>query len=171
MSAREYGRPEFTIAGRPVGPGHPCYVIAEAGSNHNRAWSARRDSARNAHGRRQALGAGRTRPGRWPPWLPVPRPYGVLPGAPVALLAIGCNGAETPALSLSPDALSRTPMPPLEAWDSAVWRSLTSRRHSGLECGARTAEPVSSATSALTLTRADEVGSRTCGLMIHSLMQ
>ena len=36
MSAREYGRPEFTIAGRPVGPGHPCYVIAEAGSNHNR---------------------------------------------------------------------------------------------------------------------------------------
>jgi len=36
VSAREYGRPEFTIAGRPVGPGHPCYVIAEAGSNHNR---------------------------------------------------------------------------------------------------------------------------------------
>jgi sialic acid synthase SpsE len=25
-----------TIAGRLVGPGHPCYVIAEAGSNHNR---------------------------------------------------------------------------------------------------------------------------------------
>lgn len=26
----------FTISGRPVGPGNPCYVIAEAGSNHNR---------------------------------------------------------------------------------------------------------------------------------------
>ena len=26
----------FEIEGRPVGPGHPCYVIAEAGSNHNR---------------------------------------------------------------------------------------------------------------------------------------
>lgn len=26
---------EFTIAGRPVGPGHPCFVIAEAGVNHN----------------------------------------------------------------------------------------------------------------------------------------
>ncbi len=25
-----------TVSGRPVGPGHPCYVIAEAGSNHNR---------------------------------------------------------------------------------------------------------------------------------------
>jgi sialic acid synthase SpsE len=36
MSARVYGRPEFDIGGRPVGPGHPCYVIAEAGSNHNR---------------------------------------------------------------------------------------------------------------------------------------
>lgn len=24
------------IAGRPIGPGHPCYIIAEAGSNHNR---------------------------------------------------------------------------------------------------------------------------------------
>ena len=23
------------IAGRPVGPGHPCFVIAEAGVNHN----------------------------------------------------------------------------------------------------------------------------------------
>lgn len=28
--------PIFEIHGRPVGPGHPCYVIAEAGSNHNR---------------------------------------------------------------------------------------------------------------------------------------
>jgi sialic acid synthase SpsE len=36
MSARDYGNPEFQIAGRWVGPGHPCYVIAEAGSNHNR---------------------------------------------------------------------------------------------------------------------------------------
>lgn len=25
----------FAIAGRPIGPGHPCYVIAEAGVNHN----------------------------------------------------------------------------------------------------------------------------------------
>ena len=24
------------MSGRPVGPGHPCYVIAEAGANHNR---------------------------------------------------------------------------------------------------------------------------------------
>lgn len=36
MSARSYGRPEFKIGGRLVGPGHPAYVIAEAGSNHNR---------------------------------------------------------------------------------------------------------------------------------------
>ncbi len=36
MSARVYGNPEFHIGTRPVGPGHPCYVIAEAGSNHNR---------------------------------------------------------------------------------------------------------------------------------------
>ena len=36
MSARVYGNPEFLIGGRPVGPGHPCYVIAEAGANHNR---------------------------------------------------------------------------------------------------------------------------------------
>jgi N,N'-diacetyllegionaminate synthase len=28
--------PVISIAGREVGPGHPCYVIAEAGSNHNR---------------------------------------------------------------------------------------------------------------------------------------
>lgn len=28
--------PMISIAGREVGPGHPCYVIAEAGSNHNR---------------------------------------------------------------------------------------------------------------------------------------
>lgn len=36
MSARVYGNMAFSIGGRPVGPGHPCYVIAEAGSNHNR---------------------------------------------------------------------------------------------------------------------------------------
>ena len=36
MSARIYGNPEFRIGMRPIGPGHPCYVIAEAGSNHNR---------------------------------------------------------------------------------------------------------------------------------------
>jgi sialic acid synthase SpsE len=36
MSARVYGHAEFRIGERPVGPGHPCYVIAEAGSNHNR---------------------------------------------------------------------------------------------------------------------------------------
>ena len=26
----------FEIGGKPVGPGHPTYVIAEAGANHNR---------------------------------------------------------------------------------------------------------------------------------------
>jgi sialic acid synthase SpsE len=36
VSARVYGNPEFLIGARPVGPNHPCYVIAEAGSNHNR---------------------------------------------------------------------------------------------------------------------------------------
>jgi sialic acid synthase SpsE len=36
MTARSYGNPEFRIGDRLVGPGHPCYVIAEAGSNHNR---------------------------------------------------------------------------------------------------------------------------------------
>ena len=36
MSARVYGNQEFSIGNRLVGPGHPCYVIAEAGSNHNR---------------------------------------------------------------------------------------------------------------------------------------
>ncbi|NHC46379.1 pseudaminic acid synthase [Motilibacter aurantiacus] len=36
MTARVYGRPEISIGQRPVGPGHPCYVIAEAGANHNR---------------------------------------------------------------------------------------------------------------------------------------
>ena len=36
MSAHRYGNAEFGIGDRPVGPGHPCYVIAEAGSNHNR---------------------------------------------------------------------------------------------------------------------------------------
>lgn len=29
-------QPTIDIGGRPVGPGHPCYVIAEAGANHNR---------------------------------------------------------------------------------------------------------------------------------------
>lgn len=36
MSARVYGNPEFRIGVRQVGPDHPCYVIAEAGANHNR---------------------------------------------------------------------------------------------------------------------------------------
>jgi sialic acid synthase SpsE len=36
VTARIYGNPEFHIGDRAVGPGHPCYVIAEAGSNHNR---------------------------------------------------------------------------------------------------------------------------------------
>jgi N,N'-diacetyllegionaminate synthase len=36
VSARVYGNPEFQIGTRAVGPGHPCYVIAEAGANHNR---------------------------------------------------------------------------------------------------------------------------------------
>jgi sialic acid synthase SpsE len=36
VSARVYGNPKFLIGGRPVGPSHPCYVIAEAGANHNR---------------------------------------------------------------------------------------------------------------------------------------
>jgi sialic acid synthase SpsE len=36
MSSRSYGRDTINIAGRMVGPGHPTYVIAEAGSNHNR---------------------------------------------------------------------------------------------------------------------------------------
>lgn len=36
MGAHVYGNPTIAIAGRAVGPGHPCYVIAEAGSNHNR---------------------------------------------------------------------------------------------------------------------------------------
>ena len=26
---------EFEIGGRMVGPGHPCFIIAEAGVNHN----------------------------------------------------------------------------------------------------------------------------------------
>jgi sialic acid synthase SpsE len=34
---------EFAIGDRRVGPGHPTYVIAEAGANHNRDW----DTARN----------------------------------------------------------------------------------------------------------------------------
>ena len=36
MTARIYGQPAFEIGDRLVGPGRPCYVIAEAGSNHNR---------------------------------------------------------------------------------------------------------------------------------------
>jgi sialic acid synthase SpsE len=36
MTARVYGSSEFLIGHREVGPGHPCYVIAEAGANHNR---------------------------------------------------------------------------------------------------------------------------------------
>jgi sialic acid synthase SpsE len=36
VSARVYGNPEFHIGTRAVGPKHPCYVIAEAGANHNR---------------------------------------------------------------------------------------------------------------------------------------
>lgn len=36
MGARSYGRAELEIGGRKVGPGQPAYVIAEAGSNHNR---------------------------------------------------------------------------------------------------------------------------------------
>ncbi len=36
MTARVYGNSEFLIGDRAVGAGHPCYVIAEAGANHNR---------------------------------------------------------------------------------------------------------------------------------------
>jgi sialic acid synthase SpsE len=36
MTAHRYGRPVIEVGGRTVGPGHPCYVIAEAGANHNR---------------------------------------------------------------------------------------------------------------------------------------
>ena len=36
MTARVYGRPEFLIGDRKVGPAQACYIIAEAGSNHNR---------------------------------------------------------------------------------------------------------------------------------------
>jgi sialic acid synthase SpsE len=36
MPARSYGNTQFAVSGRGVGGGHPCYVIAEAGSNHNR---------------------------------------------------------------------------------------------------------------------------------------
>lgn len=36
MSAYSYGKPVIEVGGRPVGPGHPAYVIAEAGANHNR---------------------------------------------------------------------------------------------------------------------------------------
>jgi sialic acid synthase SpsE len=32
----------FSIGGRPVGDGHPTYVIAEAGANHNRDWDVAR---------------------------------------------------------------------------------------------------------------------------------
>jgi sialic acid synthase SpsE len=43
LSGRTYGRGTIEIAGRPVGPGHPCYVIAEAGSNHNRDLATARE--------------------------------------------------------------------------------------------------------------------------------
>jgi sialic acid synthase SpsE len=33
---------EFAVGDRMVGPGHPTYVIAEAGSNHNRDWDTAR---------------------------------------------------------------------------------------------------------------------------------
>jgi N,N'-diacetyllegionaminate synthase len=36
MGGHVYGNALVEIGGRQVGPGHPCYVIAEAGSNHNR---------------------------------------------------------------------------------------------------------------------------------------
>ena len=36
MSARRYGLAVIAVGDRAVGPGHPAYVIAEAGSNHNR---------------------------------------------------------------------------------------------------------------------------------------
>src|SRR5947209_5123333 len=36
MSVQRQLAPSFEIAGRPVGQGAPCYVIAEAGANHNR---------------------------------------------------------------------------------------------------------------------------------------
>ena len=36
MTAHRYGLPIIEVGGRTVGPGHPCYVIAEAGANHNR---------------------------------------------------------------------------------------------------------------------------------------
>jgi sialic acid synthase SpsE len=36
MGAHVYGHPTVAIAGKTLGAGHPCYVIAEAGSNHNR---------------------------------------------------------------------------------------------------------------------------------------
>jgi pseudaminic acid synthase len=36
VSAHVYGNSEFQIGNHRVGPVHPCYVIAEAGSNHNR---------------------------------------------------------------------------------------------------------------------------------------
>jgi sialic acid synthase SpsE len=36
MTARVYGKSEFAIGDRAVGTVHPCYVIAEAGANHNR---------------------------------------------------------------------------------------------------------------------------------------
>ena len=57
VTARVYGNTEFRIGDRPVGPGHPCYVIAEAGSNHNRdlddARSLDRGRRRSRRRRRQ----------------------------------------------------------------------------------------------------------------------
>jgi pseudaminic acid synthase len=32
--------PVIQIAGRPIGPGHPCYVIAELSANHNQDFGA-----------------------------------------------------------------------------------------------------------------------------------
>ena len=36
MASRDYGNTEIRIGERTIGAGYPCYVIAEAGSNHNR---------------------------------------------------------------------------------------------------------------------------------------
>ena len=44
---------EFAIGDRPVGPGHPTYVIAEAGANHNRDLGIARDADRRRRRRRR----------------------------------------------------------------------------------------------------------------------
>jgi sialic acid synthase SpsE len=41
--------PSFEIAGREIGPDKPCYVIAEAGSNHNRDFGIARELIEVAH--------------------------------------------------------------------------------------------------------------------------